>query len=161
MYKQFAIVLAIFMLLLVGPSFASDELVVLQKEGFEGKKREDYFYLIGTQSRGEPANFTVWRNQFDASKTWNGSGEPNLSVADAVAKAQAFYQAEGELRLMELELRQGYSFKSAEAMNDTVWYYLISLASPSDFTEKGVEGDKLYTVVVLTSGEVVPPYTPK
>jgi len=28
-------------------------------------------------------------------------------------------------------------------------------------TERGVESDKIYRVVVLTSGEVLPPYTPK
>jgi len=40
-------------------------LIVIQKESSDGKQREDYFYLIGTQSRGKPANFTLWRNQFD------------------------------------------------------------------------------------------------
>ena len=52
-------------------------------------------------------------------------------------------------------LRVGYSFDSS------VWYYLISLAKASDITERGVESDKIYRVVVLTSGEVLPPYTPK
>jgi hypothetical protein len=136
-------------------SYAKDELVVIQKESREGKKRENFFYLIGTQSRGKPANFTLWRNQFDFDKDWNGIGNPELTIDKAVAKAKEYYKTEGTLQLIELELRLGYSFDS------TIWYYLISLAKPSDITLRGVESDLRYTVVVLTSGEVLPPYTPK
>ena len=76
-------------------------------------------------------------------------------VGNAVLKAKEFYKSEGALQLIGLELRLGYSFDSS------VWYYLISLAKASDITERGVESDKIYRVVVLTSGEVLPPYTPK
>ncbi|MCW1717816.1 hypothetical protein OIZ54_03540 [Pseudoalteromonas sp. A3] len=134
---------------------AKDELVIIQKESKEGKKREDFFYLIGTRSRGKPANFTLWRNQFDPKKNWNGLGSPALTIEEAVSRAKEYYKAEGELQLIELELRLGYS------VNSTVWYYLIDLAKPSDITERGVESELIYTVVVLTSGEVLPPYTPK
>ena len=139
------------------PSFAhaKDQLVVIQKESREGKKREDYFYLIGTRSRGKPANFSLWRNQFDSDKNWNGLGNPALTIGSAVSRAKEYYKAEGELQLIELELKLGYSFDS------TVWYYLIDLAKPSDITSRGVESELIYTVVVLTSGEIVPPYTPK
>ncbi|ATC84355.1 hypothetical protein [Pseudoalteromonas agarivorans] len=134
---------------------AKDELVIIQKESKEGKKREDFFYLIGTRSRGKPANFTLWRNQFYPKKNWNGLGSPALTIEEAVSRAKEYYKAEGELQLIELELRLGYS------VNSTVWYYLIDLAKPSDITERGVESELIYTVVVLTSGEVLPPYTPK
>ena len=136
-------------------SYAKDELVVIKKESKEGKKREDFFYLIGTHSRGKPANFTLWRNQFNVEKNWDGTGNPKLTIDKAVSKAKAFYKTEGELRLIELELRLGYSFDS------NVWYYLISLAKPSDITTRGVEGENIFRVVVLTSGEVLPAYTPK
>ena len=136
-------------------SYAKDKLVVIKKEDKKGKKREDYFYLIGTRSRGKPANFTLWRNQFNFDKSWNGIGSPELTIDNAVAKAKEYYKTEGTLQLVELELRLGYSFDS------TVWYYLISLAKPTDITLRGVESDLRYTVVVLTSGEVLPPYTPK
>lgn len=136
-------------------SQAKDELVIIQKESREGKKREDYFYLIGTHSRGKPANFTLWRNQFDPNKNWNGLGNPTLTIEKAVSRAKEYYKAEGDLQLIELELRLGYSVDS------TVWYYLIDLAKPSDITARGVESELIYTVVVLTSGEVLPPYTPK
>ena len=144
-------------LLITMPSitYAKDELVVIKKEGKEGKKREDYFYLIGTRSRGKPANFTLWRNQFNSAKNWNGIGNPALTIDRAVSKAKEFYKTEGTLQLVELELRLGYSFDS------TIWYYLISLAKPTDISLRGVESDLRYTVVVLTSGEVLPPYTPK
>jgi hypothetical protein len=136
-------------------SHAKDDLVVIQKESREGKKREDFFYLIGTRSRGEPANFFLYRNQFDFDKNWDGLGSPKLTIETAVNRAKKYYKAEGELQLIKLELRLGYSVDS------TVWYYLIDLAKPSDITTRGVDGELIYTVVVLTSGEVLPPYTPK
>ncbi|MCG7814144.1 hypothetical protein MI353_15500, partial [Alteromonas sp. MCA-1] len=86
---------------------------------------------------------------------WDGKGNPKLTIENAVLKAKEFYKSEGALQLIGLELRLGYSFDSS------VWYYLISLAKASDITERGVESDKIYRVVVLTSGEVLPPYTPK
>lgn len=150
--------LLISILLLLTPtsiSYANDELIVIEKESKDGKKREDYFYLIGTHSRGKPANFTLWRNQFNVEKNWDGKVGPELTIEKAVSKAKRFYKSEGDLQLIELELRLGYSFDS------TVWYYLISLAKASDITPRGVEGDNVYRVVVLTSGEVLPPYTPK
>ncbi len=155
MNKLLPIIAIIFLFVLPSISWANDELIVIQKESKDGKKREDFFYLIGTHSRGQPANFTLWRNQFNVEKNWDGKGNPKLTIDNAVSKAKEFYQGEGELQLIELELRLGYSFDS------NVWYYLISLAKPSDITTRGVEGDNVYRVVVLTSGEVLPPYTPK
>lgn len=155
MNKLLPLISFMFLLALPPTSYAKDELIVIQKESKDGKKREDYFYLIGTQSRGKPANFTLWRNQFDFDKTWDGKGNPKLTIDNAVLKAKEFYKSEGALQLIELELRLGYSFDS------NVWYYLISLAKSSDMTERGVESDNIYRVVVLTSGEVLPPYTPK
>lgn len=136
-------------------SHAKSELVIIQKESREGKKREDYFYLIGTHSRGKPVNFSLWRNQFDFNKKWSGLGNPTLTIEHAVNKAKEYYKAEGDLQLIELELRLGYS------VNSTIWYYLIELAKPNDITPRGVASDLLYTVVVLTSGEILPPYTPQ
>jgi hypothetical protein len=155
MNKLLPLISFIFLLALPSISYAKDELIVIQKESKEGKKREDYFYLIGTQSRGKPANFTLWRNQFNFDKNWDGKGNPELTIDNVALKAKEFYKAEGELQLIELELRLGYSFDS------NVWYYLISLAKASDITAGGVESDNIYRVVVLTSGEVLPPYTPK
>jgi hypothetical protein len=155
MNKLLLLISFIFLLALPSISYAKDELIVIQKESKEGKKREDYFYLIGTQSRGKPANFTLWRNQFNFDKNWDGKGNPELTIDNVALKAKEFYKAEGELQLIELELRLGYSFDS------NVWYYLISLAKASDITARGVESDNIYRVVVLTSGEVLPPYTPK
>jgi hypothetical protein len=155
MNKLLPLISFIFLLALPSISYAKDELIVIQKESKEGKKREDYFYLIGTQSRGKPANFTLWRNQFNFDKNWDGKGNPELTIDNVALKAKEFYKAEGELQLIELELRLGYSFDS------NVWYYLISLAKASDITARGVESDNIYRVVVLTSGEVLPPYTPK
>jgi len=155
MNKLLPLISLMFLLSLPSISYAKDELIVIPKESKEGKKREDYFYLIGTKSRGKPANFTLWRNQFDFDKNWSGKGNPELTINNAVSKAREFYKSEGELQLVELELRLGYSFDS------NVWYYLISLAKASDITVRGVENDNIYRVVVLTSGEVLPPYTPK
>jgi hypothetical protein len=155
MNKLLLLISFIFLLALPSISYAKDELIVIQKESKEGKKREDYFYLIGTQSRGKPANFTLWRNQFNFDKNWDGKGNPELTIDNVALKAKEFYKAEGELQLIELELRLGYSFDS------NVWYYLISLAKTSDITARGVESNNIYRVVVLTSGEVLPPYTPK
>jgi hypothetical protein len=136
-------------------SHAKDELVVIQKESKEGKKREDFFFLIGTRSRGNPANFFLYRNQFDTDKNWDGLGSPKLTTETAVNRAKEYYKSEGDLQLIKLELRLGYSVDS------TVWYYLIDLAKPKDITKRGVESELIYTVVVLTSGEVLPPYVPK
>ena len=155
MYKLLSIISIAFLLSLPSISYADSELIVIEKESKDGKKREDFFYLIGTHSRGKPANFTLWRNQFDVKKNWDGKGNPKLTIDSAVSKAKEFYKSEGQLQLIELELRLGYSFDS------DVWYYLISLAKASDITSRGVEGDNIYRVVVLTSGEVLPPYTLK
>lgn len=155
MNKLLPLISFMFLLALPSAAYAKDELIVIQKESSDGKQREDYFYLIGTQSRGKRANFTLWRNQFDFDKAWDGKGNPKLTIENAVLKAKEFYKSEGAIQLIGLELRLGYSFDSS------VWYYLISLAKASDITERGVESDKIYRVVVLTSGEVLPPYTPK
>ncbi|WP_334022384.1 hypothetical protein [Alteromonas sp. S015] len=155
MNKLLPIISIVFLLALPSISYANDGLIVIEKESKDGKKREDFFYLIGTQSRGKPANFTLWRNQFKVEKNWDGKGNPKLTIDNAVSKAKEFYKEEGELQLIELELRLGYSVDS------DIWYYLIGLAKPSDITSRGVEGDNVYRVVVLTSGEVLPPYSPK
>jgi len=86
-----------FLLALPSTAYAKDELIVIQKESSDGKQREDYFYLIGTQSRGKPANFTLWRNQFDFDKAWDGKGNPKLTIENAVLKAKEFYKSEGAL----------------------------------------------------------------
>ena len=154
-HKLVIVIISVLIILVSNVVVSEEKLIIIKKESREGKKREDFYYLIGTQSRGKSANFTLWRNQFNESKKWDGKGNPKLTINDAVLKAREFYKNEAELKLVELELRLGYSIDS------NLWYYLISLAKPNDFTLRGVESENIYTVVVLTSGEVLPPYIPK
>jgi len=83
---------------------------------------EDQFYLIGTKSLGEPSNFLVIREQFNQEKLWNGEGEPEVSIDDAITAAKWFYREHGELGAIDVELRR------AVGIDTIVWHYVVELA---------------------------------
>jgi len=114
---------------------------------------KDQFFLIGTKSLGEPSNFLVLREQFNQEKLWNGEGEPEISINDAIAAAKWFYREHGELDAVEVELRR------AVGIDTVVWHYVVELAKSPGL--KRIPNEEILRVVVLTSGEIVAPYYPR
>jgi len=111
---------------------------------YDEKNDPQQYYLYGT-SKG---NYIVKSWQFDASKIWNGKGDPQLTISSAVAIARMYLKANDELAIKEIELRPSFNKKG-----DVLWYYFITFSkTPLKF------GQEEYEVAVLTSGEVVAPY---
>lgn len=142
-----------FSLLITACSFSfAGEYTVIEYLKTNQAKAEDQFFLVGTKSLGEPANFLISRDQFDEDKLWNGEGKPGVSVADAISAAKWFYREHQDLGAIEVELRR------AVGINTIVWHYLIELAQSPGLER--VPNNEILRVVVLTSGEIVAPYYP-
>ena len=118
MNKLLPLISFMFLLALPSTAYAKDELIVIQKESSDGKQREDYFYLIGTQSRGKPANFTLWRNQFDFYKAWDGKGNPKLTIENAALKATVAKYEALEARIAALEGNKSEATQDIVAQNE-------------------------------------------
>jgi len=140
-------------LLMVSSSlcFAGDYEVVRYSKN-NPVKPEDNFFLVGTKSLGEPANFIVTREQFNEDKLWDGEGEPGVSIDEAISAAKWFYREHGELGAIEVDLRR------AAGINTIVWHYVVELVKSPGLER--VPNKEILRVVVLTSGEIVAPYYP-
>jgi hypothetical protein len=111
---------------------------------YDKKNDPNQFYLIGASE----GNYIIKSWQFNKSATWNGKGEPNLSISSAIKTAKQYLNKKEKLLLKEISLRPSFN-KSGES----VWYYYITFSkSPYKFNQKEFE------VVVLSSGEIVAPY---
>lgn len=107
----------------------------------ESRTGQEQFFLIGTQE----GSYTVKSWQFDMEKaTWNGKGEPNLSIGKAIDKAyKHFNKTELELGVKEIEFKPAFSREGT-----IIWYYLVTLTTlPYKFNSDEFE------IVVLLSGE--------
>lgn len=114
----------------------------------EVKDGEEYFYLYGTGA----GNYIVKSWQFDFDKKWDGTGEPDLSIGEAITKAYDYFgRSKQELGINEVSFRPAFSKQGS-----IIWFYHVELTTlPYRF------GADKYEVVILTSGEIVTPYKPK
>lgn len=123
----------------------NNQVISLTKDVRDG---EEYFYLYGTSA----GNYIVKSWQFDFDKKWDGNGEPNLSIGEAIEKVyEHFGKSRQDFGIKEVMLRP-----SSSKQGSILWFYHVELTTlPYTF------GAPTYEVVVLTSGEIVVPYKPK
>ena len=114
----------------------------------ETRQGEEYFFLYGT-SKG---NYIVKSWQFDIDDSWDGEGEPRLSIGQAIERTYEYFgKSKSELGIQEVMLRPAFS-----KQDSVIWFYHVTLITlPYEF------GAEKHEVVVLTSGEVLLPYKPK
>jgi hypothetical protein len=117
------------------------------------KNDRDYYILIGLHHQGQYAKFVVFSDALDKESSWDGEGSPSISQSEAISLAKNYYSGEGKLVLSSLSLLKGWH----HSMKDFIWFYAISLV-PINESANPEPSDKELSVVILTSGDIVPPF---
>ena len=111
----------------------------------ESQEGQEHFFLIGTQE----GSYTIKSWQFDIEKaTWDGKGEPKLTIGKAIDKAYKYFnKTESDLGVKEVQFKPAFSREGT-----VIWYYLVTLTTlPYKFNSDEFE------IVVLLSGELLEP----
>lgn len=113
----------------------------------ERKEGEERFYLYGTSA----GNYIVKSWQVQLSKNWDGTGEPELTIGDAVSKAYDYLNKSHEdVGINEVTFRPGFGEDGT-----ILWFYHVELTTlPYEF------GADTYEIIVLTTGQAVLPHKP-
>lgn len=117
-----------------------NKVIHYSSESIEG---QEHFFLIGTQK----GSYTVKSWQFDMNKsTWDGNGEPSLSIGDAVSSAYSYFnKTTTELGVKDVQFKPAFSREGT-----VIWYYLVTLTTlPYQFDSDEFE------IAVLLSGELL------
>lgn len=105
-------------------------------------------------SQGHTAVFRAICGKLNVKELWDGVGEPGSSIGDAITAAKWFYREQGELR------PSGVNLNSAFGCDTRVWFYLVELKKSNAPKENTLTHDYVLRVVILTSGEIIAPYSP-
>ncbi len=109
----------------------------------ESRDNQEKFFLIGTPN----GNYIIKSWQFNIEKSsWDGTGEPSLSVGKAITKAYEYFNKTTlEVGVKNVEFKPAFSRKGT-----IIWYYLVTLTTlPYKFDSDEFE------IVVLLSGEIL------
>lgn len=140
--KELMFTLFIILGLLVMPIVeAVEEQKVISFSKDNPDKKKDFFLFAD-------ANGTYFLRhwQIEPTASWNGEGNVNLSIKQAVDKSYQYLERSSEQwGIAEVTFRPAFNYSGT-----IIWYYIVELAElPYKF------GAKTEKVVVLTSGEVV------
>ena len=118
----------------------SDKLDIIK---YEKKPDKNSYFLSGT----ERGSYIVNSWDIDKSKMWSGSGEPNLTIGQAIEKSKQYIK-NNKLLFKRINL-----YLAINHSKEIIWYYTLTFVEDL-YNPRSIK----HQVIILTSGEVVEPW---